>query len=254
MPSDSSQPTLLEEAKRHHGRGEMEQDMRLYEKVLKNHPSDPGILHLTGVAAIELGRFSQAIDHISRAIAYAPGQPVLLNSLGVALMGTGRLDAAYARFQDVIRLDPEHLEAHCHLARLLLRQKKAREAVPFCQKAIQLAPAHADANALLASALRMAHSAIMASYYQRLAEYYGGASYAQDETPRHTVFTDRHKAWQTAQQANRIPETVSVSGLQLCYYIGETLDDPPANLIQIPIEQKGCVAFFLSTRFSWPTQ
>lgn len=256
QPSDPSQAWLkskLTEAKRYHEQGELKEAWALYEEILAIHPGNVEVLHLSGIICIEDGDYAKAVERVSRAIVGWPDQPVLMNSLGLALMGLGRLDAAFARLKDAVRLKPDYAEAYCHLGRILLRQEKEREAVAEIQKAVRLEPKNPAANDLLSIALRASDRELLASYYQRLAWHYAQTTPdAADLAPKHTFFIDRDKARLTALQGHRVQETMAVTGSQMCYHLGDPFPDAPANLIQVPSGQKAFVAFFLSSRFSFP--
>ena len=227
----------------------------LYEEILALTPSNAEILHLSGVVCIEAGDYGQAVERISRAMTRWPNQPVLMNSLGLALLGLERLDVAVERFKDAVRLKPDYAEAYCHLGRVLLHQKKEREAVAELHKAVRLAPKHPQANELLAAALHTLGMQLLAHYYQRLAWHYGDKFPDPATRPaQHTFFLDRVKARYTAHQGNRVKETMAITGLQMCYHLGDTFPDAPPNLVQVPLEQKAFVAFFLSSRLSAPVE
>jgi len=67
-----------------------------------------------------------------------------------------------------------------------------------------------------------------------------------------SIFYDPNTALEVARQQNRVARTQWASGLQVCYYAGNTvLLDAPENLIHVPLECLG--EFFAETRLRLPT-
>ena len=64
-------------------------------------------------------------------------------------------------------------------------------------------------------------------------------------------FLDPELALQTAQQQNRVPQTIAVSGLQICYLgTDQPVSDPPPNLIHVPPRET--LGFLTNTRLRLP--
>jgi hypothetical protein len=67
-----------------------------------------------------------------------------------------------------------------------------------------------------------------------------------------SIFYDPHKALEIARQQNRVARTQWISGLQICYYVGNTvLLDAPENLVHVPLENMA--EFFSETRLRLPS-
>ncbi|MEO5341409.1 MAG: tetratricopeptide repeat protein [Magnetococcus sp. MYC-9] len=261
-PSTSeSSAELLATAKRYHGQGDLPRAAILYEQLLAIEPRNPELLHLSGLLFLGQGDAAKAVKRISLALLSCPDHPVLTNSLGLALLEQGQCAAAMDRFKDAIRLQPEYAEPYAHWGRALLQLQRDAEAVAPLQQALRLDPQHAEACQLLAIALRaLPGMELLIDYHQKLAWHYGGQSPTTTRTsPEHTFFLDRHNALATARQALRVPETIAVSGLQICYYLTapgatEEKSERPANAIPVPLEPHGFEAFFLTSRLSAPTR
>ncbi|MEO5362814.1 MAG: tetratricopeptide repeat protein [Magnetococcus sp. DMHC-8] len=245
----------LAEAKAcHHQSNDPTRALALYEAILATHPGQVEALH--GASLIHLARdnFAAAIEYMERALLGRPGHPVLLYNLGIAWMGREQWIQALDRFQEVLRIQPDHLQALCQSGRILLQQKRLDEAVLVLQKAVQLAPEMADAHNLFAAALRAMDILPLADCHRTLARHYANQGMIPDsQPPRHTLFLNRDRALQVARQNNLVPETIQMSGLQVCYHPGTPLPDDPPNLVAIPLEQQAFETFFAFTRLSQPT-
>ncbi|HEX3133737.1 MAG TPA: hypothetical protein VHX44_09180 [Planctomycetota bacterium] len=73
----------------------------------------------------------------------------------------------------------------------------------------------------------------------------------QTASAQDSIFYDPTKALEIARQQNRVARTHWISGLQVCYYVGNTiLLDAPENLVHVPLESMA--EFFSETRLRLP--
>ena len=63
--------------------GEFRQAQAVLEPILQTTPSDKTALHLSGIAAFQLGEFEAARNCFARLLAAAPENAVALNNLGL---------------------------------------------------------------------------------------------------------------------------------------------------------------------------
>ncbi|MCK6505785.1 tetratricopeptide repeat protein [Myxococcota bacterium] len=87
--------------------GEEERALALADRLLKDSPDDPELLHARGVALFDLGRLDEARSEVEAALVKAPEQPDLLLLLANILRKQGhqaeaeamrtRADAAHAK-------------------------------------------------------------------------------------------------------------------------------------------------------------
>ncbi|MEO5364164.1 MAG: hypothetical protein H7838_11165 [Magnetococcus sp. DMHC-8] len=241
-------------AKQHHAQGDLVQAGGLYEQLLVAHPRHPEVLHLAGLLCLEQGEPALAIQRISQSLLSCPDHPVLIHSLGLALLAAGRPVVAIERFKDATRLQPDYAEAYANWGQALLQLHREQEAVVPLQQAITLDPEHAPAYQWLALALRaLSGMELLFDFYQKLAWHYAGQLPGSGRVVQHTFFLDRRQALATARQGQRVPETVAVSGLQMCYHPGEPWPDAPVNLVAVAVAPQALEGFFRSSRFSAPT-
>ncbi len=159
-----------------HRAGRLPQAEQLYRQVVLSIPTHPRALHLLGVIALQMERFAEALDWLTRACAADPTQAdchsnlslayrglgrmpeaetelreavrlrpdaEIFNNLGTVLLELGRPAEAEAAWRDALRLKPEHAEAHNNLGTVLLQLSQPAEAAAALREAIRLAPANA---------------------------------------------------------------------------------------------------------------
>jgi len=122
--------------------------------ILQSAPDQPQALHLLGIAAIQQGRRSEAMELLRRAVRSDPKFAVALNDLGNLLAQQGSFDEAAARYRQAIAAAPNLAEAHNNLGNLLQMAGSLAEAVACYRTAVGLRPRYAEAFRNLGSALR----------------------------------------------------------------------------------------------------
>jgi Flp pilus assembly protein TadD len=162
---------LLKQAAELHSRGDLKQAERLYREILASKPNDPQVLHLLGVAMLQQGRQSDAVELIGRSIELNPKASDARNNLGIALDNLKQYDDAIASFRRAIELNPKYPEAHNNLGGTYLAAGRVDESIAEYQSAITLKPDYAEAWDNYGSALRRGlrnHDAL-AAYDQAIA-------------------------------------------------------------------------------------
>jgi tetratricopeptide (TPR) repeat protein len=92
------------------------------------------------------GKFREAIDELSRAVAQNPQYVVAYTSLGVAFHGVSEDARALSCYEAALKIDPNYPEAHYFRANLLYSQGNVREAIAGYTIAIGLKPELIDAH------------------------------------------------------------------------------------------------------------
>lgn len=136
-----------------HQAGRLTEAESLYHRLLKEQPSQPDILNLLGVVAMETGRYEIAVDCISRALESRPRAPDYHYNLGLACLSQGKNTDAEKRFRAATELKPSYAEAHNNLANVLKEQGKSEEASKHYRIALDVYPNHPGANSNLATLL-----------------------------------------------------------------------------------------------------
>src|SRR5437762_13944862 len=73
-----------------HAKGAVADAEKIYRKLLQTTPNDPQLLHLAGVAAFQLGRATEAVELITRAVQSDPSAAEYHNNLATVLDSLGR--------------------------------------------------------------------------------------------------------------------------------------------------------------------
>lgn len=136
---------LLRTAIAHHEAGELQQAVTLYKQIISAHPNYADVLHLMGVAALQVGESHDAIKYIGLAIQNNPSIPDYYYNRGLALIAVGNLAEATLHFQKAVELEPNHAEAHNNLGNALKEQGQLKEAEHYYRKAIDVCPDHTAA-------------------------------------------------------------------------------------------------------------
>ncbi|WP_207477514.1 tetratricopeptide repeat protein [Arenibaculum pallidiluteum] len=162
---------LLSEGLAHHGRGDLPRATACYRAVLAAEPGHAEALHLSGVAAYQLGRNDEAARLIRQAIARRPDSAHYHNNLGSALKRLGRHDEALEAYREALRLEPRQADAAGNMARLLRDLGRTGEALDAFRQALANHPSDADL-ALQAGSLMLNAGAVeeAIALYRRTAE------------------------------------------------------------------------------------
>lgn len=84
--------------------------------------------YAAGVAAIQAGRFDQAIATLSAYVARVPNSADAENWLGYAYRRDGQLAAAFAHYDKALAIDPKHRGAHEYVGEAFLMAGKLDKA------------------------------------------------------------------------------------------------------------------------------
>jgi tetratricopeptide (TPR) repeat protein len=107
--------------------GKVAEAEALAQQILRDHPNDPNILRVSGVALMRQGKFEEAADHLSTSVEIAPEIADGHEQYGLVLAALGRLDEADKSLQTALRLAPNSKTIHAKLARLQGMQGKTKE-------------------------------------------------------------------------------------------------------------------------------
>ncbi|MBF8272901.1 MAG: TPR REGION protein [Magnetococcales bacterium] len=108
--------------------------------LLKQFPGHSRLHHLLGLAYEQCDDFTNAIHHVSRAIALQPDQVEAYKSLALLLKKTGKTQVALARILDALRLEPERPDLHFVLGDICMDQGMMKPAMDGFAQAINLQP------------------------------------------------------------------------------------------------------------------
>jgi len=128
-PADPVQAPL-EAASRAHVNGELEEALKLYRDILKQHPNHPITNQQYGVCLLDAKKWKEAITQLEKVLQQHPDNAEAMNSLGCAYLELGEDDQAMQYFNRAIATDQQFALAHYNRGKLLLKQRKYAEGWP----------------------------------------------------------------------------------------------------------------------------
>lgn len=128
-------------------------ELALWEDTVAKKPTNPGARNNLGRALARLGRFDEAVQQFSSALALPDCPPDALVNLGNVLTDLGRLDQAAAHFRQVLERLPGSPKAHEGLAAVSMRQERWADAVASYRTCLAAGHRSADIHSNLGKAL-----------------------------------------------------------------------------------------------------
>lgn len=114
--------------------------VRLWEDVVKKSPRKTRGHDNLGSALSDRGKFKEAADQFSQALAINPRDASAHNSLGVALDRQGRSEEALGHYFQVVEIKLDDETAHYNLGDALQKRGRIEEAVPHYLEALRIRP------------------------------------------------------------------------------------------------------------------
>jgi protein O-GlcNAc transferase len=153
--SEGAERTIFEQAVEHHRAGRLERAEQLYREVGTSDSRYADALHLSGVAALQLGRQDDALQLIEQAVRTQPKSAAYQLSLGQVHAAAGRLTESIDAYRHAADLAPDLPDAWFGLGVALQAANRQVEAVEVYRWLLQIQPDHVDGHHNLASALEL---------------------------------------------------------------------------------------------------
>ena len=136
--------------------GRLQESESLLREQLRSSPKHPAAIHLLGLICSKTGRTAEAIDLLTRSIAFCPNDDGYRRNLGGALRLAGRPHEACESYRAslALRNDPDVL---IDLANAQLEAGNAKDAEQSARKAVQLSARRFEAQMALGAALFSMH-------------------------------------------------------------------------------------------------
>jgi tetratricopeptide (TPR) repeat protein len=129
----NSPKSLYRDADAAYDRGDVQQAIQLYEKLIEIEPDSVPARTNLGVALAHVGRYRDAIAQYEEALKRAPDSPVVRLNLALAWYKQAEFDKASAELERVRRIDEKNRQSLYLLADCYLRLGRNREAVALLQ-------------------------------------------------------------------------------------------------------------------------
>ena len=155
LPADAqgALADLLSAGIAHHRAGRLAEAEAAYRRVLATSPQHPGALHMMGVAALQRGNPSLAVELLVQSARLDPGDPACFSNLAGALRRLGRLQEALAACRRALALDPDFADALQLLSGILDGLGRPAEAAEALRHLLRLRPHLTDPRLELARLL-----------------------------------------------------------------------------------------------------
>ncbi len=151
----TSEAARLPDAVAAHGRGDLDQALRLYRRILDADPLHVDALNLAGLALVQRGDFAGAAAFLARAIVVDPGFAEALNHFALVLLRTGQALPALRVLLRALAVKPLFAEAHANCGSAFFELREWRQAAACYDRALAIRPDYGDAHANRANALQM---------------------------------------------------------------------------------------------------
>jgi Flp pilus assembly protein TadD len=116
------------------------------EMLTRVDPDNATNAALLGTSYMRVGRYSEAVPALERALRLAPESAANENHLGGALLGAGRQADALVHFRRAVALAPRDAHLRFNLAKVLSATRHGSEALDQYERALALDPAFAEAH------------------------------------------------------------------------------------------------------------
>ncbi|WP_447603379.1 tetratricopeptide repeat protein [Nitrospira sp. Nam80] len=135
---------LVEQAKRAHQAGQLQQAEQMYRAALATAPDHPDATHYLGLLYYRLGRLEEALHLLVEACSLDQGNPLYWFNTGVVAQRAGKRDEAVRAYQQALLLNPRHLEARANLGNVLKELGRLEEAEEAYEHVLRTAPDHVE--------------------------------------------------------------------------------------------------------------
>lgn len=114
--------------------------IRLYKKVLENHPENLEILFNVGLANYNSKKYQEAVEAYTTVVQLNPDDYEALNNLGLSYYALDCFDKAHESFSKAVSLNKEFHEAYNNIGNVFKLQDKVTESIDAYKQAVRLLP------------------------------------------------------------------------------------------------------------------
>jgi tetratricopeptide (TPR) repeat protein len=136
----STRPDALEEAISALQKGDYSTGIQILEFLAPSREQDAALHYNLGMAYSDLGKLSQAIDHLTRALEIQKDFVNAKVALGVAHARLKNYDKAKAVLQEAVLEDPNNGYALRNLGAVLMQSSENQDALRYLERAVKILP------------------------------------------------------------------------------------------------------------------
>lgn len=153
--SPAKAQVVLQQALQHHQAGRLAPAAALYGEIRRSLPRHFEAHHLGGVAALQLGKISDAASLLQAAVNLRSDSATTYMCLGLAQSQLGRNPEAEKSLRTAVRLDPKNHESWVNLASVLVVTSRLEEAAEAYRSSLKIRPDFAQSWSGLGSVLQL---------------------------------------------------------------------------------------------------
>lgn len=138
--------TTIEEATSCFKAGNLAQAKAICSDILRTHPENAEVLHLSGIISAQSRDYDEAADLILQAIRLSPGTGLYYASMGSIFMAAEQAAAALTMYDKAIALTGGSAQVYSNRGNALSAMGQMNEALGSYTKALEIEPGHALAH------------------------------------------------------------------------------------------------------------
>jgi tetratricopeptide (TPR) repeat protein len=135
---------LIDQAKRAHQAGQLQQAEQLYRAALGMAPADAEATHYLGLLYYRSGRFDQALPLLAEACRLDPTNAFYWFNAGVVAQRAGKAEDAVRSYRQALAHNPRHTDASVNLGNVLRELGRLDEAEETYDQVLRTTPDHVE--------------------------------------------------------------------------------------------------------------
>jgi tetratricopeptide (TPR) repeat protein len=138
----SDEGTSYDEGLTAHMRGDFDEAIAIFERVVAEHPTNAAAYHQMGRCFMKLGDFPRAINNLETAVRIGPDRTAARLDLGTLYIAVGETSKAKAQFMRALSRSDANVKAMAALGIVHFLEGEHGKAISQFQDAIELNPAN----------------------------------------------------------------------------------------------------------------